>query len=245
MWCLRFRQRFLLKLKFFWHVLMCHWVSSFWSVESTLLTTWPWRWEHYSPSNCRELLAQQQSVTSHKNGIFSTIVVEPQILQGEPSGTSTDQVGGTRCQSEDWHITSPSIFWAVGIWGTGVLWQWLVYDINTNKLNKQLYYETRKDNKTNKKTIPSYMSCPSMELESAWRLTQRISMLLYTGCSLPSTGYTAINITTQLQYFTSGRLASSTDINISHKKYIPPPAVVARNKSSQRVLLQHNRLAGA
>jgi hypothetical protein len=110
-----------------------------------------------------------------------------------------------------------------------------VYDINTNKLNKQLYYETRKDNKTNKKTIPSYMSCPSMELESAWRLRQRINMLSYTGCSLPNTGYTAINITTQLQYFTSGRLATSTDINIRHTKYISPPAVITHNTSLQTV----------
>jgi hypothetical protein len=110
-----------------------------------------------------------------------------------------------------------------------------VYDIYTNKLNKQLYYETRKDNKINKKTIPSYMSCPSMELESAWRLTQSINIISYTGCSLPSTGYTAIIITTQLQYFTSGRLASSTDINICHTKYISPPAVIRRNKSLQRV----------
>jgi len=98
-----------------------------------------------------------------------------------------------------------------------------------------MYYETRKDNKTNKKTIPSYMSCPSMELESAWRLTQRINMLSYTGCSLPSTAYTAINITTQLQYFTSGRLASSTDINIRYTKYISPPAVLTRNTSLQTV----------
>jgi len=81
----------------------------------------------------------------------------------------------------------------------GVLCQCLVYDINTNKLNKQLSYETRKDNKTNKKTIPSYMSCPSMELENVWRLTQRINMLSYTGWSLTRTGYIAINITTQLQ----------------------------------------------
>jgi hypothetical protein len=106
-----------------------------------------------------------------------------------------------------------------------------------------MYYETRKDNKTNKKTIPSYMSCPSMELECAWRLTQRINMLSYTGCSLPSTAYTAINITTQLQYFTSGRLASSTDINIRRTKNIYLPAVITRNKSLQKSHLQHNRLA--
>jgi len=74
-----------------------------------------------------------------------------------------------------------------------------------------------------------------MELESVWRLTQRINMLSYTGCCLPSTGYTAINITTQLQYFSSGRLASSTDINIRHTKYISPPAVITRNKRLQTV----------
>ena len=141
-------------------------------------------------------------------------------LSIEPLGSSTDRLEGSRCRYEDWNVTSPWIFWAVGLWVTGFLWQWLVYDIYTNKLNKQLYYETSKDNKTNKKTIQNCMNCTSMERESAWKLTQRINVLSYTGCSLPSTGYTAINITTHLQYFSSCRLASSTDINIRHTKYI-------------------------
>jgi len=110
----------------------------------------------------------------------------------------------------------------------------------TNKLNKQLYYETRKDNKTNKKTIQSYMNCSCMEHESSWKLTQRINVLSYIGSSLPTTGYTTINITTQLQYFSSGRLGSSTDINKRHTKYISPPAVIARNKSLLRVTYNIN-----
>ena len=80
------------------------------------------------------------------------------------------------------------------------------------------------------------MNRPIMERESVWISTQRINMLSYTGYSLPITGYTTINITTQLQYFSSGRLGSSTDINKRHTKYISPPAVIARNKSLQRVI---------
>jgi len=165
------------------------------------------------------------------------------FLPHEPSGTSTDRLEGTRCRSEDWHITSPSIFWTVRIWGTGVLWQWLVYDIYTNKLNKQLYYETRKDNKTNKKRIQICMNCPSMERESARKLTQCINILSYTGSSLPSTCYTAINITIQLQYFSSGRLASSTDINICHTKYISSSTNSTHQEFTESYL-QHNWLAG-
>ena len=43
------------------------------------------------------------------------------------------------------------------------------------------------------------------------------------------------NITTPLQYFSSCRVASSTDINISHTKFISPPAVIASKKILQRV----------
>ena len=99
--------------------------------------------------------------------------------------------------------------------------------------------------KQTRKQYQGYMNCPSMERESVWRLTQRINILSYTGCSLPSTGYTAINITTQLQYFTSGRLASfNRHKHTSYKIYISPPAVITRNKSLQKSCLQHNRLAG-
>jgi len=115
-----------------------------------------------------------------------------------------------------------------------------VYDIYTNKLNKQLYYETRKYNKTNRKTIQSYMNYPSMERESAWKLTQCINVLSYTCSSLPSTGYTAINIT-HLQYFSSGRLASSTDIR--HTKYISSSSNSTQQEFTKSYL-QHNWLAG-
>jgi len=57
--------------------------------------------------------------------------------------------------------------------------------------------------------------CPNIECESVWRSTQRINMQLQTGRSVPNTGYTAINIT-PLQYFSSARLARSTNINIHH-----------------------------
>jgi len=80
------------------------------------------------------------------------------------------------------------------------------------------------------------MNYQSMERESAWRSTQRINMQSQTGRSLPSTGYTAINITTQLQYFFAGRLASlNRHKHTPHKIYVSPPAVITRNKSLQRV----------
>jgi hypothetical protein len=52
--------------------------------------------------------------------------------------------------------------------------------------------------------------------ESVWRSTQRINLQSQTGRSVPNTGYAAINITISLQYFSSARLASSTNINIRH-----------------------------
>ena len=82
-----------------------------------------------------------------------------------------------------------------------------------------------------------------MERESAWKLTQHINVLSYTGSSLPSTGYTAINITTQLQYSSSGRLASATDINISHTKYISSSSNSTQQEFTKSYL-QHNWLAG-
>ena len=72
----------LLKPKFFWHVMICHWVSGSYSFEGILLTAWPWRWRNRNPSNYRELLTQQHSVISQKNGTFSTSVMEPEVLQG-------------------------------------------------------------------------------------------------------------------------------------------------------------------
>ena len=48
--------------------------------------------------------------------------------------------------------------------------------------------------------------CPNIERESVWRSTQRINMQSQTGRSVPNTGYTAINITTPLQYFSSADL---------------------------------------
>ena len=50
-----------------------------------------------------------------------------------------------------------------------------------------------------------------MEFHTAYQLATQ------TGRRVPNTGYTPINITISLQYFSSARLASSTNINIRHK----------------------------
>jgi len=38
-------------------------------------TVWPWRWKHYSCSNCCELPTQQQNVTTQETWIFSSTTV--------------------------------------------------------------------------------------------------------------------------------------------------------------------------
>jgi hypothetical protein len=84
--------------------------------------------------------------------------------------------------------------------------------------------------------------CPNIECESVWRSTQRINMQLQTGRSVPNTGYTAINIT-PLQYFSSARLARSTNINIRHTINISSSSNNTQQKYTESYS-QPNGLAG-
>ena len=79
--------------------------------------------------------------------------------------------------------------------------------------------------------------------ERVWRSTQRINLKSQTGPSLPSTGYTAINITTWLQYFSLARLASSTNINIRHTIEISSSSNHTQPKYTESYS-RPNRLAG-
>jgi len=102
-----------------------------------------------------------------------------------------------------------------------------------------------KTEKTIRQTRKQYKihDCPNMERESVWRSTQRINMQSQTGRSVPNTGYTAINITTPLQHFSSARLARSTSINIRHTINISSSS----NNTQQKYIesyLRPNRLAG-
>ena len=39
------------------------------------LTDWPWKWKHYDPLMCWDLITQQFNMTSHKTWIFSYVSV--------------------------------------------------------------------------------------------------------------------------------------------------------------------------
>jgi len=83
-----------------------------------------------------------------------------------------------------------------------------------------------------------------MECANAWKLTQRMNVLPYTGSSLPSTGYTAINTTVELQYISSGRLTSSTVINIRHTIYTCSSYNSTQLALQKKLLTNINWLAG-
>jgi hypothetical protein len=59
-----------------------------------------------------------------KINLLQHIIVSPRVRPTRPDRRTT------RWLSEDWHLTSPSNVWAVGIQGMGVLWQWLVFNIH-------------------------------------------------------------------------------------------------------------------
>ena len=44
-----------------------------------VFSAWPWKWRHYDPSKCHEILTWQQSFTSHKASLFMTKTIKQQM----------------------------------------------------------------------------------------------------------------------------------------------------------------------
>jgi hypothetical protein len=89
-----------------------------------------------------------------------------------------------------------------------------MFDIYTNLTSNCIIKTTKIIRQTKNNTkLHDYLN---IDRERVRRSTQRINLQSQTGRSVPNNGYTAINITISLQYFSSARLASSTNINILH-----------------------------